>query len=268
MVNDTKQLPTAAVIIIGNEILSGRTQDTNLSYIAQALTKQGIRLSQASVLSDDIDIIAQEINRLRIGVNYVFTTGGIGPTHDDITAQAVAKAFDLDIQRHPDAVMRLQDHYGKNNLNEARLSMADMPVGAQLIDNPVSRSPGFWIENVYVLAGVPLIMQAMLDGLLPHLTYGPPILSHTLSTFLAEGDLADGLRTLQEDYPDIDVGSYPYFRRRRFGVSIVLRSHDKNRLEKCTAAAHRLIEGLEQAIHHDTPTTSHQNDRNQKQSNI
>ncbi len=248
MVSNTEHIPTAAVIVIGNEILSGRTQDANLAYIAQSLTKQGIRLSRAVILSDDIDIIAQEINRLRVGISYVFTTGGIGPTHDDITAQAVAKAFDLDIQRHPEAVARLQDHYGKDALNEARLSMADMPVGAKLIDNPVSRSPGFQIENIYVLAGVPRIMQAMLDGLLPHLTSGPPILSQTVSTFLAEGDLADGLRTLQKDHPDIDIGSYPYFRRRRFGVSIVLRSHHKDRLEQCTAAVHVLIQDLEQAI--------------------
>ncbi len=256
MINHTQSPPTAAVIIIGNEILCGRTQDANLSYTAQALTRQGIHLSHASILRDDIDIVAQEINRLRVGVTYLFTTGGIGPTHDDITAQAVAKAFGLAIERHPDAVMRLRDHYGKDNLNEARLSMADMPAGAELIDNPVSRSPGFRVENVYVLAGVPLIMQAMLDGLLPHLTGGPAMISRTLSTFLAEGDLADDLRTIQEHYPDIDIGSYPYFRRHRFGVSIVLRSCDTNRLEQCSAAVRLVIEDLEQTTHHETPTRS------------
>lgn len=236
--------PTAAVLVIGNEILSGRTQDANLSYIASKLAAIGVAVREARVIPDvEAEIIAA-VHTLRARYDYVFTTGGIGPTHDDITAGCIAKAFGLTLDINAEALARLTAHYPAGHLNDARRKMAEIPPGAALIDNPVSAAPGFRLENVYVLPGVPRIMQAMLDGLLPHLAGGPPIQSRIVSTPLLEGTIARDLGAVQDDFPDIDIGSYPYFRAGAFGVSLVLRGTDGPRLDAATAAVAAMIERL------------------------
>ncbi|MBM3508848.1 MAG: competence/damage-inducible protein A [Alphaproteobacteria bacterium] len=240
-------MPTACVLIIGNEILSGRTQDINLNYIAKRLVDLGIDLMEARVVVDDESAIVRAVNECRAAYNYVFTTGGIGPTHDDITAASVAKAFGVKNVLNPRAVALLQSAYkDPSALNEARLRMAHTPEGASLIDNPVSKAPGFQIGNVFVMAGVPKIMQAMFDGLVDRLVGGPPIRSRTLSAYLAEGDLAKPLAQLQGRYPDVAMGSYPFYRMRRFGASIVLRGRDQARIDAAAAelaAAMRALGG-------------------------
>ncbi|MSP52518.1 MAG: competence/damage-inducible protein A [Alphaproteobacteria bacterium] len=229
-------MSSACVLIIGNEILSGRTQDTNLNYIAKRLVDLGIDLLEARVVADDEAAIVQAVNEMRSKYDYVFTTGGIGPTHDDITSDCVAKAFGVKNVLNPKAVALLQSAYkDPSALNEARLRMAHTPEGATLIDNPVSRAPGYQIGNVFVMAGVPKIMQAMFDGVASQLSGGAPILSRTLSAYLAEGDLAKPLADLQELYPDVAMGSYPFYRARKFGASLVLRSRDRNRLDAAVA---------------------------------
>jgi len=217
---------SAAVIVIGNEILSGRTQDTNIRTIAHGLDSVGVRLCEARVVADDEPEIIAAVDACRSRYDYVFTTGGIGPTHDDITAASVARAFGVAIERHPEAVRRLAAHYPPGALNPARLRMAELPVGASLIDNPVSVAPGFRLGNVFVLAGVPEIMAAMLAGVLPHLRQGPRLLVATVSTDVPEGRLAEPLGELQGRHPWIEIGSYPYFQPGQYGVSLVLRGPD------------------------------------------
>ena len=230
-----EQNPTAAVLIVGNEILSGRTKDANLPHIAETLGGIGIPVREVRVVPDvEAEIIAA-VNALRSRYTYVFTTGGIGPTHDDITSECIAKAFGVALERNPEAVARLERHYGDPSLlNEARLRMANIPAGATLIDNPISAAPGFRIGNVHVMAGVPNIMQAMLDGVLPTLKGGPAIHARTVSCALAEGVLAADLGALQERWPQLEIGSYPYFRRGDFGVSLVLRGTDEAAVEAAT----------------------------------
>ncbi len=231
----TDPLPTAAVLIIGNEILSGRTKDANLPHIAEKLGELGIRMREARVVPDVEEEIVAAVNALRARFTYVFTTGGIGPTHDDITSECVARAFGVALERNPEAVARLERHYGDPaKLNEARLRMANIPAGAELIDNPISAAPGFRLGNVFVMAGVPNIMQAMLDGILPRLKGGAPIHARTVSCALAEGTLATELGALQERYSTLEIGSYPYFRRGDFGVSLVLRGTEETALEQAT----------------------------------
>ncbi|MBP2227996.1 molybdenum cofactor synthesis domain-containing protein [Azospirillum agricola] len=220
--------PTAAVLVIGNEILSGRTKDANLGHIAEALSGIGVRLREARVVADVEEEIVAAVNALRARYTYVFTTGGIGPTHDDITSACVAKAFGVALERNPEAVARLERHYGSaQHLNEARLRMANIPAGGILIDNPISQAPGFQLGNVFVLAGVPNIMQAMLDGLLPRLAGGPELHARTVACELAEGVIAAELGALQDRHPELEIGSYPYFRNGFFGVSLVLRGTDE-----------------------------------------
>ncbi|MGB8274071.1 MAG: molybdopterin-binding protein [Alphaproteobacteria bacterium] len=232
---------TAAVVLVGNEILSGRTQDANLNYIARGLTPLGIRVMEARVVGDVEDAIAAAVNACRGAYDYVFVTGGIGPTHDDITGRSIATAFGLKVIRHAGAVERLKRQYKPSDLNAARLSMADLPEGATLIDNPVSQSPGFIIGNVFVLAGVPAIMQAMFDGLKGRLSGGPPIMARAVSCLLPEGMVAAGLRAIQAHNPNTEIGSYPYFRHGRFGVSLVVRGRDQPALEQAEAEIRRLI---------------------------
>jgi len=195
------------MIVIGNEILSGRTKDANLPYLAERLNEWGVRLREARVLPDVEDVIVATVNECRAKFDYVFTTGGIGPTHDDITAAAVAKAFGRALVRDPEAVRLLQTRYGGTDLNEARLKMADIPEGAELIENPVSGAPGFQIENVFVMAGVPAIMQAMVESLRHRVTGGEPVRSRSVAAHLAEGTVAEGLSAIQARYPEIDIGS-------------------------------------------------------------
>ena len=235
---------TAAVLIIGNEILSGRTKDANLPYLGERLGELGIRLAEARVVADQKDEIVAAVNALRQRYTYVFTTGGIGPTHDDITAECVAAAFGRPLIRNPEALGLLQAHYAPGDLNEARLRMANTPEGATLIENPISHAPGFRIENVHVMAGVPAVMRAMFDSLAPGLTGGPPLRSRTLVSDLPEGALAAGLGALQERYPEVDIGSYPSFRDGRPSVAVVLRATDEPRLAAAAEEVGTLIREL------------------------
>lgn len=233
--------PTACLIIIGNEILSGRTQDKNLSWLAAQLNEIGVGLSECRVIPDVEQVIVDTLNACRANFTYVFTTGGIGPTHDDITTAAVAKAFGLPVIRHAQALKALQAHYASQDLNEARLKMADVPEGATLISNPVSAAPGYSVENVYVMAGVPRIMQAMFDGLKSQLKGGAKVHSRTLSAYITEGVIAGALTQVQQHYPDIEIGSYPFMREGRLGTSLVARGSDVARLDKAARAIEDML---------------------------
>jgi molybdenum cofactor synthesis domain-containing protein len=223
--------PTAAVLLIGDEILSGRTKDRNLGYIADFLTALGIDLKEARVVGDSEEDIIAAVNALRARHSYVFTTGGIGPTHDDITADAIAKAFGARIDHDPRALAILKAHYQPHMLNESRLRMARIPEGAELIDNPVSKAPGFRLGNVFVMAGVPKIMQAMLNSLAPQLERGTPMLSATVTAHVGEGDLAKPLGDIQARHLEVTIGSYPFEEQGRFGSQLVLRSRSAASLE-------------------------------------
>ena len=229
---------TACLIIIGNEILSGRTQDANLAIVGKKCDTLGILLTEARVIADVEADIVETVNTCRRLFTYVFTTGGIGPTHDDITAAAVARAFNVEVVRNEEAVNAMDRYYEPRRLTEARLKMADIPEGARLIDNPVSGAPGFQLENVFVLPGVPSIMDAMFDGLTDRLVGGDPVLTDNITTNLLESEIAAGLGVLQEKYPDVSMGSYPYFRKGKLGVNLVLRGTDAGRMN---AAADELV---------------------------
>lgn len=233
--------PTACAIIIGNEVLSGRTQDKNLSFMAKLLGKYGIIMTEARVIPDIPKTIIDTVNACREQFTYVFTTGGIGPTHDDITAQCIADAFQNPLERNPDALKLLEAHYDKDQLNNARLKMANIPKGATLVPNPVSAAPGFNIENVYVLAGVPRIMQAMMEHIAPTLAGGAAVQSKTLSCFITEGQIAKELGEIQNQYPAIDIGSYPFFKQQKLGTSLVMRGTDTAALDACTNAVRDML---------------------------
>jgi len=217
---------TAAVLVIGDEILSGRTKDKNLGYIAEYLTHIGIDVCEARVVPDIEDEIITALNALRNRYTYVFTTGGIGPTHDDITADAVARAFGVGISVSEEAVAMLLERIPRQELNDARLRMARIPHGANLIANPVSKAPGFRMENVIVMAGVPAIMQAMLDEVAPTLETAVPLTSQTVEVREKEGDVAAPLRAIQEAMPSVQIGSYPFFEDGVYGTRIVARGRD------------------------------------------
>ncbi|MBK8175423.1 MAG: competence/damage-inducible protein A [Rhodospirillales bacterium] len=246
---------SACVIIIGNEILSGRTREANLAYIATALNEVGIRVLEARVVRDDADAIVTAVNACRAAYDYVLTTGGIGPTHDDITAACIARAFGVPLRRDPSAVAALSTHYGNAGVNEARLKMADVPEGAELIENPVTSAPGFRLGNVFVLPGVPRIMQAMIDGLKLRLKGGEPVLSKTVSAYVTESGIAAALSALQDRSPAVEIGSYPFARAGRFGTSLVMRSTDVAALDAVATAVVALVRdaGVEPLIEDDTP---------------
>ncbi|MGO8917604.1 MAG: competence/damage-inducible protein A [Stellaceae bacterium] len=239
-----EKIVTACVVIIGNEILSGRTQDANLAYIATGLNEVGVTLREARVIPDICEVIVATVNEVRAKFDYVFTTGGIGPTHDDITSECVAKAFGVPWTLHPEAHKIFLEHYKPGDLNEARLRMAHTPDGASLIINPVSRAPGFRMENVFVMAGIPRVMQAMFDAVKHDLRGGRPMLSRSVSCHLPEGVIAKGLGEVQVRYPDLDIGSYPFYRRGEFGTSLVLRGRDAERLAAGTEEVVALVRGL------------------------
>lgn len=222
---------TAGVIIIGNEILSGRTQDINLAYMGKRLDGLGIKILESKVIPDIEATIIDTVNHLRKIYTYVFTTGGIGPTHDDITTAAIAKAFQVDMKKNLKAVRLLEKYYESGGINAAQMKMAYLPDGAKLIDNPLSGAPGFQMENVFVMAGVPTIMQLMFDGLTDRLVGGEPIITMNIVTNIRESIFAEALSKLQDEYSDISIGSYPYFRERKLGVNLVMRGIDQNRLE-------------------------------------
>jgi molybdenum cofactor synthesis domain-containing protein len=221
---------TAALIVIGEEILSGRTRDENIAYIAAYLTRIGILLREVRVVPDvETDIVAA-VNALRARFTYVLTTGGIGPTHDDITTDAIAKAFEVEVVVDPQAVAALRQRFSDKELSPARLRMARVPKGAALIDNALSRAPGFMLDNVIVMAGVPRIMQVMLDAVAPRLAKGRPMLSRSVRVDVAEGDVAPGLAELQAVHAEVQIGSYPFFENKRLGTYVVLRSTDAEAL--------------------------------------
>ncbi len=230
--------PTAAMLTIGDEILSGRTRDSNMPHLAAKLVERGIGLRETRVVPDDHAEIVAAINALRARYTHVFTSGGIGPTHDDITADAVAAAFGVGIDVREDARAILAANYANPEvaLNPARLRMARIPDGAALIENPVSRAPGFSIDNVHVMAGVPAVFEAMVAGLLPRLTGGRPLLSETLRVERPEGDIAGPLRLVAEAHPAVSIGSYPYNAGGRYGSNLVARSDDPEALAAAFAA--------------------------------
>ena len=227
--------PNAAVLVIGDEILSGRTQDTNVGTIARFLAPFGIDLAEARFVPDVEAEIVAAVNALRARYTYVFTTGGIGPTHDDITADSIGAAFGAAVEHHPEAMALLAARYKPGDFNERRQRMARVPFGGTLIKNPVSVAPGFQIGNVFVLAGVPKIMQAMLEDVAPRLTRGVPVISRSLTVNLAEGTIADGLAAIQAAHPSVSIGSYPFFSqggvvsisRTSGGTTLVVRGRDE-----------------------------------------
>lgn len=235
---------TAAILIIGNEILSGRTQDTNVQFLGKGLVQLGICLSEVRVVPDVEDDIIDAINTLRSRFDYLFTTGGIGPTHDDITTACVSKAFGVDVVRHPVAETLLLERYKPEDVNEARMKMADVADGAKLIDNPISVAPGYQIENVFVLAGVPRIMQAMFDGVKGNLKGGKPVLSKSIEAYITEGTLAGPLGEIQDNFPDVDIGSYPFFKDRLFGTCLVVRSCDQEKLDAVVDSINTLVSAI------------------------
>ena len=237
-----RDIVTAALIVIGDEILSGRTKDKNIGYIADYMTAIGIRLREVRVVSDIEDEIVAAINALRATYDYVFTTGGIGPTHDDITADSVAKAFDVAVDIDMRAVALMRERYKEQDLTETRLRMARIPKGAELIENSVSKAPGFMIGNVIVMAGVPRIMQVMLDDVAPRLKTGRKLLTKTVRVERPEGDMAPGLGTLQQQFPDVQMGSYPYFEKGILGTNLVLRSSDEKLLAEAFKSLWALLD--------------------------
>lgn len=236
---------TAAILVIGDEILSGRTKDKNIGYIAEYLTDIGIDLREVRVVPDDEAEIVAAVNALRARYTYLFTTGGIGPTHDDITADCVAKALGVPIDHDPRAVAMLRERYQPEDLNESRLRMARIPAGADLIENPISKAPGFRVGNVIVMAGVPSIMQAMLDNIAPTLATGAKMLAETVDAGgLPEGVYAAGLAEVAKAHPGVSIGSYPSFREGRFQNQIVLRGKDGALVAVAKEAVTRFLAGL------------------------
>jgi molybdenum cofactor synthesis domain-containing protein len=225
--------PTAAMLVIGDEILSGRTRDSNMHHLAGELTKRGIRLAEVRVVPDDREAIIAAVRALSEACDWVFTSGGIGPTHDDITADCIAEAFGVPLDVREDARALLAAHASArgNELNEARLRMARIPEGATLIDNPISAAPGFTLRNVHVMAGVPTIFEAMVAGVLPTLAGGTPLLSQSLTIGRPEGEVAAPLRALAEEFADLSVGSYPFVRDGAYGTNIVIRGTDAARVD-------------------------------------
>lgn len=232
---------TAAILVIGDEILSGRTKDKNIGYIAEYLTNIGVDLREVRVVPDVAEDIVAALNALRGRYTYVFTTGGIGPTHDDITADAVAAAFGVTIDHDPRAVAMLSERFSRDELNEARMRMARIPAGADLIANAISKAPGFQIGNVYVMAGVPAIMQAMLDVIGPTLQTGAKMLSDTVQTGLREGDIGGPLAEIANTHPEVSIGSYPFWSEAGPDTNIVVRSRDAEKLLAAMAAVKAMV---------------------------
>ena len=223
----------AAILIIGNEILSGRTQDTNTSTLATWLNSIGVKVKEVRVIPDIEKTIVDTLNVLRKENDYVFTTGGIGPTHDDITAESVSKAFGLKYEIHKEGYKILEAYYKPGEFNEGRQKMIWMPENAELILNPTSGAPGFSVDNVFCLPGVPSIMKSMLGGLKNKIVGGEPILSQTISLKTVESEIANSLTEVQDNNKDVEIGSYPFFHAGKLGVSIVLRSENQSRIDEC-----------------------------------
>ena len=226
---------TAGLIIIGNEVLSGRTKDINTSTLARWLNSLGINVREVRVIPDAEKDIIETVNALRKKFDYIFTTGGIGPTHDDITAESISKAFNLEYGFHKEAFSILEKYYKPGEFNEGRQKMAKMPTTANLILNPTSGAPGFYVKNVFCFPGVPSILQSMIGGLKNELVGGDPIISITISLRTVESEIAKPIAEIQNKNNDVEIGSYPFFRAGKLGVSIVLRSSNKSKLDKCNS---------------------------------
>jgi molybdenum cofactor synthesis domain-containing protein len=235
---------TAALIVIGDEILSGRTEDKNVAQVAQWLNRQGIRLAEVRVVADEEQAIVAAVNALRSSHDYVFTTGGIGPTHDDITVDSIAVAFGVPVVIHPGARQALEDYYRNRppGLTESRLRMARVPDGAELIPNPTSGAPGVRIGNVFILAGVPNIARSMLEALDGRLEGGRPVVSVTVRAHAAESDVADLLRQVQDEHPGVAIGSYPFYRDGGYGADFVVRCDDEALASRCAEALRKRLE--------------------------
>ncbi|MBT4879644.1 MAG: competence/damage-inducible protein A [Alphaproteobacteria bacterium] len=235
-----RENPTACVLIIGNEILSGRTPDENVQYIGKGLADLGIYLQEVRIIPDIDETIIETVREVKEDYNYVFTTGGIGPTHDDITAACIAEAVDLPLEYNEEVLRRLEEHYG-DDLTDSRKKMAQMPVGAILINNPETTAPGFQIENIFVLAGVPYIMRSMFEALIPTLERGSKVFSRTINCFLAEGIVAKPLTELQKKHSHIDIGSYPFYLPEGHGTSLVARGIHEELLDEIASELSDLI---------------------------
>ncbi len=237
--------PTAGLLVIGNEVLSGRTQDVNVKFLATRLGEIGIPLREVRIIPDIAEIIVATVNETRARFTYLFTTGGIGPTHDDITSECISTAFGLPWEPHPEAWALLEARYPPGGFNPARQRMATMPRGARLIENPVSVAPGFEIGNVFVMAGVPQVMRAMFETLVPRLEGGPPVLSLTVHAVgIAEGMLAAGLGAIQIRHREVDLGSYPFYRPDGNGVAVVAKGTDRAAAEAAIVEVTALMRGL------------------------
>jgi len=230
-----KKVITAGIIIIGNEVLSGRTKDINTSTLAKWLNSLGIEVKEVRVIPDNETSIIETVNHLRKKYYYIFTTGGIGPTHDDITAESISKAFDLKYGFHTEAYSILEKYYKPGEFSDGRKKMAKMPTSAKLILNPTSGAPGFYVENVFCLPGVPSILQSMIGGLNNVLVGGDPILNITISLRTIESEIAKSITDIQNKNKDVEIGSYPFFRAGKLGVSIVMRSSNKINLDNCNS---------------------------------
>ena len=232
---------SAAIIIIGNEILSGRTQDVNVITISNWLNDLGIKLEEIRIIPDKEDSIVKTVNEIRRKFNYIFTTGGIGPTHDDITSQSIAKAFNLSYTYHKEAFTILKKYYGEKKFNKGRKKMTKLPKNALLIYNPSSAAPGFIIDNVHCLPGVPSILKSMLGGLKNRVIGGRKIFSETLNLITVESEIAFPLQKVQDKFNDTEIGSYPFFNKGKIGVSIVIRSTEKELIKKCSKEILRFV---------------------------
>lgn len=241
MTNSNKQAVTAGVLIIGNEILSGRTQDINLNYIARTLGEWGIQVREARVVPDVEDHVVNTVNEMRNSFNYVFTTGGIGPTHDDITADCIALAFGVELVVSPEIAAIIERRPAPPEVMKSRLRMARIPAGASLIANTTGGPPGFRMENVFVMAGIPGVMQAMLSSLAGELEGGPVVRSRSVTAYLGESQIAAALADIQTRFPSIDLGSYPFFRNDRYGASLVMRGTDADQLDAILEAVKAAI---------------------------
>lgn len=239
-----KDRVTAAVIIIGNEILSGRTKDTNLNHIALTLGQWGIQVIEARVIPDDTNEIVTCVNHLRARCDYVFTTGGIGPTHDDITASCIALAFDVPLIEHPEIAALIRSREAPPDIMQSRLRMAQVPQGSGLIANATGGPPGFYKDNVYVMAGIPRVMQAMLAGLDGELRSGAIVIGRSVSAFLAESEIAEALSRVQDEFDDLSIGSYPFMRESRYGTNLVIRGIDRARVDQ---ALNRVVQAIKKA---------------------
>lgn len=240
------EIITAGMVVIGDEILSGRTKDVNIGHLADVMTAVGIDLKEVRIVSDDHDDIANAVNALRERYTYVFTTGGIGPTHDDITAEAVSQAFGLPCEHDAKAVEMLKETFARRDMEvtEARMRMARMPKGAEHIDNPISVAPGFRIGNVHVMAGVPAIFQAMLDNVLPTLKTGAKLMSNSIHCPFGEGTVGDQLAQIQKDHPDTIIGSYPKYQDGKFWTELVVRARDKDDMDKASSAIEAMLKEI------------------------